>query len=46
MNKTGKALYKLMIIAIYEETMENLRKSILQPYQTYKTFRERFRLDY
>ena len=28
MDKTGKALYKLMIIAIYEETMENLRNRI------------------
>ena len=29
MDKTGKALYKLMIIAIYEETMENLRNRIV-----------------
>ena len=28
MDKTGKALYKLMILAIYEETMENLRNRI------------------
>ena len=28
MDKTGKALYKLMIIAIYEETMENVRNRI------------------
>ena len=28
MDKTGKALYKLMIIAKYEETMENLRNRI------------------